>query len=380
MDTLEKLESHLRTRVVDLAKAKKEGKKIIGYTPGGYMPEEMVYAAGAIPVGLIRGGEHLPVEVAGAYLARWMDTFCRAQIGYKVLKEDEIYQMIDLMVIAVTDVNIRSIADVLGCYFGTSDLFTFGVPHRKTEHALNYYIHGLNRLKNKLEEITGNEIADTKLKDAIELSNRERELLKEISLLRKSSSLPVTGKQFARLNHISFIGDRVTVVELLEELRDELKEGAKPFKGPRVLLTGSTLAMGDYKMFDLIEKSGGDVVIEEFAEGLRHYWQTVNLNGDVMGALADRYFMRRVPPAWFRQSYPESFSFISGLAKDFNVDGAIWYQLMYRDSYDVASYIFPDVFKEETGLFTLKIESDYDEAEVGPFTTRVETFIETLRR
>lgn len=380
MSALDKLESHLRTRVVDLAKAKKEGKKIIGYIPGGYMPEEMVYAAGAIPVGLIRGGEHLPVEVAGAYLSRWMDTFCRAQIGYKVLKEDEIYQMIDLMVVPVTDVSIRSIAEMWGCYFGTSDLFTFGVPHRKTEHALHYYIHGLNRLKNKLQEITGNEITDTKLRDAIELSNRERELLKEISLMRKSSSSPITGRQFTRVNHISFLGDKPTVVQLLEELKNELKEGAKPFKGPRVLLTGSTLAMGDYKIFDLIEKAGGDVAIEEFAEGVRNYWQTVNLNGDLLEALADRYFMRRVPPAWFRQSYPERFSFLSGLAKDFNTDGAIWYQLMYRDAYDVASYIFPDVFRKETGLSTLKIESDYDEAEVGPFTTRVETFIETIRR
>ncbi|MFH1624454.1 MAG: 2-hydroxyacyl-CoA dehydratase family protein [Pseudomonadota bacterium] len=380
MSALDKLESHLRTRVVDLAKAKKEGKKIIGYTPGGYMPEEMVYAAGAIPVGLIRGGEHIPVEIAGAYLSRWMDTFCRAQIGYKVLKEDEIYQMIDLTVVPVTDVNIRMIAEVWGFYFGTDDLFMFGVPHKKTEHARHYYIHGLNRLKNKLEEITGNEITDTRLRDAIALSNRERELLKEISLMRKSSSLPITGKQFARLNHISFLGDKATVVDLLEELKNEMKEAANPFKGPRVLLTGSTLAMGDYKMFDLIEKAGGEVVAEEFAEGLRHYWETVNLNGDLMGALADRYFMKRVPPAWFRTSYNERVEFISSLAKDFNADGAIWYQLMYRDAYDAESHYFPKLFKERTGLSTLKIESDYDEAEVGPFSTRIETFIETIRR
>jgi hypothetical protein len=38
MDAMEQLSAHLRTRLVDLMKAKAEGRKIIGYTPGGYLP------------------------------------------------------------------------------------------------------------------------------------------------------------------------------------------------------------------------------------------------------------------------------------------------------------------------------------------------------
>jgi len=68
------------------------------------------------------------------------------------------------------------------------------------------------------------------------------------------------------------------------------------------------------------------------------------------------------------------------LAKDFKVDGVIWYHLMYRDSYKLESHYFPSILKKETGLSMLLLESDYDPSEVGQMRTRIETFIETLRR
>ena len=103
MKAMEQLSAHLKTRLVDLNKARAEGRKIIGYTPGGYLPEELVLASGVIPVCLIRGGDHSVVELAGAYICRWIDTFCRAQIGYGVSKDDPYYTIVDLLAIPVTD-------------------------------------------------------------------------------------------------------------------------------------------------------------------------------------------------------------------------------------------------------------------------------------
>ena len=380
MQAGEELSAHLRTRVIELAKMKGEGHRIIGYTPGGYLPEELLYACGAmpVPVGLIRGGEHEPVLVAGAYLPRWLDTFCRAQIGYKVLREEALYDLIDLLVVPITDNNIRAIADCWNFYTDT-EVFRFGVPHSKTDNGFRYYLEGINLLKEKLEQLTGTKITESKIRKAVNLCNRERELLNEISLMRKLKRPPLTGRDFIELNHASFLADKKVMVEVLESLCAELKQKEAPIpRGPRILLTGSTLAYGDYKIYDLIEAAGATVVIEEFAEGIRHFSEAVHLNGDLMEALADRYFKRRIPPAWFRPSR-ERLDYLVMLAKDFNVDGVIWYQLMYRDSYDIESYYFPDILRRETGLSMLKIESDYDASEIGPFRTRVETFIETIK-
>ena len=379
MEAMDKLSSHLKTRLVDLRKAKEEGRKIVGYTPGGYLPEELVLASGAIPICLIRGGDHSMVELAGAYVCRWIDTFCRAQIGYGVSGDDPYYSVIDLLAIPITDNHIRAVSDILD-YNTDIEIFPFGVPHMKEESTLKYYLHGITRLKERLEELTGNEITEPKLREAIALCNRERELLREISLMRKSGPVPISGKDFVALNHGSLIADKKFMVDTLESVYKELQKQTAPSdQGPRILLTGSTLALGDYRMLDIIEESGGVVVIEEFAEGIKPYWESVKADGDLMAALADCYFTRRVAPAWFRPG-KERLDFLIKLAKDFKVDGVIWYQLMYRESYKTESYYFPDRLKRETGLSMLTIESDYDQAETGPLRTRIETFIETIRR
>ncbi len=371
------LAGHFERRLIELKRVRDGGTKVVGYTPGGFMPEELVYACGAVPVGLIRGGDPEPVAQGVAYIPRFVDTFCRSQIGYRMLGEP-LYQMIDLLVAPITDNNSRAIADCWD-FYADVDVFRFGVPHNKDEDAFNYYLEGLHLLRERLEDLTGTKISDKRLKEAIDLCHRERELLKEISLLRRSEPPAITGKEFVRLNHASFYADKVTFIEVLGSLLEELKKEVPPLKGPRILLPGSPLALGDYKVLDLLESAGASVVIEEFAEGVRHYWEQVQFGGNLMEALADRYLRRRVPPAWFRPSR-ERIDFVIKLARDFKVDGVLWYQLMYRDSYDIQSFYFEKILQEQTGLPMLKIQSDYDVSEKGPFKTRVETFLEIIRK
>ena len=373
------LSAHLKNRLTDLTQAKEKGQKIVGYTPGGYLPEELVLASGAIPICLIRGGDHSMVELAGAYICRWIDTFCRAQIGYGVSGEDPYYNIIDLLVIPITDNHIRAVSDVLE-YNTNIDIFPFGVPHTKDNFTLKYYLHGITRLKKRLEELTGVKITDSRLSEAINLCNRERELLREISLIRKSQPSLISSKDFVALNHASLIADKKVMVDILESILKELKkQPVVPMDNPRVLLTGSTLSLGDDKVIDITEDSGGLIVIEEFAEGIRPYWEMVKFNSNLMEALADCYFTRRIPPAWFRPG-KERLDFLIKLSKDFNVSGVIWYQLMYRESYKIESYYFPGILKSRAGLPMLTVESDYDSAEVGPLRTRIETFIEIIRK
>ncbi len=377
MDAMDRLKTHMDGRLRELTKKRSEGVKVVGYAPGGYMPEEMVYAAGAIPVCLIRGGDHEPVAESGAYIPRFIDTFCRSQIGYRMLEDEPIYQLVDLLIVPITDQNMRAVAETWSFYTDV-DVFRHGVPCNKEEAGYQYYLGGLLRLKDKLESFTGNKIEDGKLREAIELWNRMRSLFKEISLLRKGKRPPISGEEFARLSHASLIADPPVFVEILESLLEELKkkEGAE-IAGPRILLTGSTLAMGDYKVFPLVQGAGAEIVIEEFAEGIREYWNNVEPNGNLIEAIAETYFKKRVPPAWFSPSV-DRIDFVLDLAKDFGVEGILWYQLLYRDAYDMQTPYFEKMVKEKADLRMLKVESDYDISERGPMKTRIEAFIEML--
>jgi benzoyl-CoA reductase/2-hydroxyglutaryl-CoA dehydratase subunit BcrC/BadD/HgdB len=378
MNSLDRLSAHLEKRLTDLEKARQAGQRVIGYTPGGYLPEELVLASDAIPVGFIRGGDHSMVELSEKYICHWIDTFCRAQIGYGISRKDPYYNVIDLLVVPMTDNHIRAVMDVLD-YNTDLNIFPFGVPHTKDNLAINYYRHGINKLKKKLEEFTGNSITEHGLMEAIQLCNREKELFREISLMRKSGEVPIRSSEFVSLNHGSFIADKRVMVNILEDLVKELKDRAMLKGHPRILLTGSTLAMGDNKVLDLTERVGGIIVCEEFAEGIRPYWSSVIPVGDLTEAIVDGYFIRRIPPGWFRPG-KERLDFLVKLAKEFKVDGVIWYNLMYRESYKLESYYFPKILEREAGLPMLTLESDYDAAETGQMETKIETFIESLRR
>jgi benzoyl-CoA reductase/2-hydroxyglutaryl-CoA dehydratase subunit BcrC/BadD/HgdB len=143
------------------------------------------------------------------------------------------------------------------------------------------------------------------------------------------------------------------------------------------MLTGSTLAFGDSKVIDLIEQTGASVVIEEFCEGIESYWENVETNGDLLHALADAYFTRKIPGAFFRGAVKERFARIQKLAEDFNVNGMVYYSLMYRDAYDTEAYLFGRETKK-INLPFLKLTSDYDASETGALKTRIEAFIEMV--
>jgi len=245
---MEKLSSHMKTRLTDLWRLKDAGIRIVGYSPGGYMPEELVYASGAIPVCLFRGGDPEAVSESMTYIPRFVDTFCRSQIGYRMMGTEPLYTMPDLIVVPVTDNNHKAIADCLD-YWTNDDVFRYGVPHNKSEVALDYYYGELCLLKERLERLTGNEITEAGLWTEIESCNRMRSFLKAISFSRKSNQPPITGQDYLKLHHASFLADKAVFIEILESLYEVIKKAPpEDTGGPRILLIGSTIAMGDYKI------------------------------------------------------------------------------------------------------------------------------------
>ena len=84
MEILKHLAEAARTRPEELKRRKREGTRLVGYT-GRFVPEELIYASGALPYLLCRGGEPDPPEAALPYMLRVISPYARAQIGYHLL-------------------------------------------------------------------------------------------------------------------------------------------------------------------------------------------------------------------------------------------------------------------------------------------------------
>jgi len=147
-------------------------------------------------------------------------------------------------------------------------------------------------------------------------------------------------------------------------------------KGPRMLLTGNMLAVGDYKVVDIIEDLGGRIVMEQFCGGVRHYRSMVEPNGDIMESIARRYLGGKEPCGFMRPARSR-LDLVAQLAKEYAADGIVWYQLRYCDTYNMEFFYFNTMMKE-LGIPVLKLESEYDVEERGTLLNRIESFVESL--
>lgn len=375
-----RLAAYLKDRPAQLREAKKNGIKIVGYFPGNYVPEELIYAFGAVPICLADVGDTAPVDASLSAIPPTFCPFARAQIGEKLLKRNPYYEMIDMLVAPITCQHLKKVAEVWECY-GDIEIFKLGVPHQYYgDFELEYYTDGLRALKDRLQAFTGNEITSERISSAIELYNRMRELLREISLLRCIPSPPLGALDFVRLNHASFYADPALMVDILESAYRELKgkQSVAKVDVPRLLLVGPNIGHGDYKILELVKEAGGEIVIEEVCEGVRYYWQVIENKGDPLKSLAKGYLRDRVPCAFMRYSAKRRLDFVLKLITDFDVSGIIWYELLYCETYDSESYFFAQKMAERN-IPMLILESDYGMADIGPIKTRIEAFIEVIK-
>lgn len=378
METLKSLSNCSRTRPETLLDFHKKGVKIVGYT-GRFVPEELIYAAGAVPYLICRGGDPEAVDAVLPYMLRFMSPYARQQIGYHLLGLDPLVPVMDLIVAQCTDCHMSRLADLFE-YFELPTL-KLGVPSDwKKVFSYDYYFKGLMRLKKNLEELTGNAITHEKLKQSIESMNKIRGLLRSIDQLRKEKPV-IGGYDFIRLNHFSFHCDPSTFIRKAERLFEELKKSGYHFEdAPRILLAGHVVAMGDYVVPRIIEDCKGTVATEFLDEGMRFPQWDVKLEGDLMKNLADTYYYERTPPSIFQPAWHERLVHLEKKTKDYTIDGVIWYQLSFEEVYNMESSIVSKRMKEINMPF-LKLESSYDYSReaTAPLRTRIESSIETIR-
>lgn len=95
-----------------------------------------------------------------------------------------------------------------------------------------------------------------------------------------------------------------------------------------------------------------------------------------MRALAERYMKTNC--ACFTPN-PGRIDDIIRLAKEYNVDGIIDTNLQFCNLYSTESYLVKQKL-DELGIPVLHIETDYSENDFEQLRTRVEAFLEILRK
>ena len=168
----------------------------------------------------------------------------------------------------------------------------------------------------------------------------------------------------------------------LDELYDELKDAPGKFTEdcPRILLVGHAVAIGDYVVPKILEDAGAAIVADFLDEGIRTYNDDVALEGNLIDNFVDAKYVNKVPIDIFQPAWEQRFEYIKKLIEENRIDGVVWYQLAFDEIYDMECSCVAKWLKE-MDMPMLKLESSYEYSResMGPLTTRLESFVETLK-
>ena len=368
-------------RPAELVEHQKNGGKVFG-TFCVYVPDEIVFAAKAIATGLC-GGSQFWVPGGEKVLPSNTCPLIKASVGARLDRTCPFFRIADMYVGETTCDGKKKAWEILA---EDVPIHVMDLPQMKREKDIKAWAEEIKDFKKVVEEVTGNEVTAESLGESIKLINDKRRALKRLYELRKNEKLPISGKDVLLISQIAFYDDPTRFTQMTNKLCDELEkrveEGVSVFPEgtKRILLTGTPLAIPNWKIHNIIETSGGAVVCEEMCTGARYFENLVDetqtdLDGQI-DALANRYM--GINCACFTPNRARIDDIIR-YSKEYNVDGVIDVNLKFCSTYDVEGFLVERELKK-AGIPVLGIETDYTDSDAQQMRTRVSAFIEMLEK
>lgn len=366
-------------RPQELIKAQEEGKKVFG-TFCVYVPDELIFAANAIATGLC-GGSQFWVPGGEKVLPTNTCPLIKASVGARLDRTCPFFRIADMYIGETTCDGKKKAWEILG---EDVPVHVMDLPQMKREKDIKAWAEEIKELKKVIEEFTGNKVTAESLSESIKLINNKRKALSRLYECRKADKVPISGRDALVISQIAFYDDPARFTQMTNKLCDELeqriKDGVSVVKEgtKRILLTGTPLAVPNWKLHNIIETSGAVVVCEEMCTGTRYFENLVDETkttiDEQIDALANRYMV--INCACFTPNTGRIDDIIR-LAKEYKVDGVIDVNLKFCSLYDVEGYTVERALKEAC-IPVMGIETDYTDNDAEQLRTRIGAFIEMI--
>ena len=366
-------------RPQELIKAQEEGKKVFG-TFCVYVPDELIFAADAIATGLC-GGSQFWVPGGEKVLPTNTCPLIKASVGARLDRTCPFFRIADMYIGETTCDGKKKAWEILG---EDVPVHVMDLPQMKREKDIKAWADEIRELKKVIEDFTGNKVTVESLNESIKLINNKRKALSRLYECRKADKVPISGRDALVISQIAFYDDPARFTQMTNKLCDELeqriKDGVSVVKEgtKRIMLTGTPLAVPNWKLHNIIETSGAVVVCEEMCTGTRYFENLVDETkttvDEQIDALANRYM--GINCACFTPNTARIDDIIR-LAKEYKVDGVIDVNLKFCSLYDVEGYTVERALKE-AGIPVMGIETDYTDSDAEQLRTRIGAFIEMI--
>lgn len=357
---------------IDFKNAKAAGRTIVGVYCG-YMPMEVIRAAGALAVSLC-GSDASAIPAAEVTLPRAFCPLVKSSYGLAITDTCPFFHFADALIGETTCDGKKKVFELLG---EMKPVHVMQLPFRTDDPALVRWTDEVRHAARFVEEIAGESITPSSLAEAIARGNEIRRALRRVAATFERDDPPLSWLDMLTVQSTQyFLADHSVYIEKLGELAKAAESLPDEPSQPRVLVTGTPMGPETGKVMRIVEEAGARVVCHDACSGIKMYDRLVDEDGDPYEALA-RYTLG-IPCACMSPN-DGRLDLLRRSVERFRVEGVIDNVWQCCHTFNVESVHVERVTKQELGLPFLKLETDYSESDLGQLTTRIEAFIEQLR-
>jgi len=381
VDVQAQIEEVARNPLKSIAQWKERtGGKVVGCLAcmPPFVPEELIHAAGMLPVGL--WGAEIPVRLADAKLQSFACSVARTSLEMGLSGS---VSVCDAFLFPSTCDAFQNLSEVwktlteIPCYEVTFPKQQDSPPARR------YLERELERLRRELEAFSGVLIGPETLRISVGLYNENRRLMRALDEKRARHPDLLSAQQMTEVvlaaaflpkeQHSLLVG------ALLESASDSgIEERSAAAGSPepvRIHLTG--IMARPEAIPDVLEDLGVRVVSDDLGLGSLYYAIEVPEGGSPLADLAEGYL--RYPPC--STVHPSSPGRATELIRRVQNTGAEGVLILATKFCEPEFFDVPQLREdlEEAGIPSIVLETELSMTAPGSVRTRVEAFVETLK-
>jgi len=366
-------------RVLQYVKSKKEQNYPIVGIYCGYAPIEMIQSLGIVPA-ILCSFSNIPIESAETVLPANLCPLIKSSYGFIIEGTCPFYSISQAVIAETTCDGKKKMFELIADIKPT---FVMDLPQLPDElSAKDNWKNMILNLKAFLESSFDRKTSDEQIERSLQSANRKNKLMEKIFSFAALNPSVISWQEMYDVAFIALpsTGEEIipTLKRLIEKLEKRVKEGFYfgNHNTPRVMVTGCPIGGDATKIFNIIEASGGVVVVPDSCTGMKTFMGQFEENtGDPIGALANRYL--KIPCACMTPNNKRLVD-ISNMIDQFKPDVVIDFVLQACHAYNVESYKLGQHVSEKHGLPFLKVESDYSDGDIGQLKTRIQALLESV--
>lgn len=343
------------------------------------IPHEILMAFDADPVRLDCGNGAAAI-VGEEVLAGEICPLAKASFG-SFLQKDSLAHTCDLLILPTSCDAKRKMGEALNDFAPT---FMFNLPSEQN-HALYAKSSLLEvfRLIEFLEAHTKRKLSNRRLKEAIKLGIQRTRLVRELSDLRVKDPRVISVRDLFLIIQSALFRpvDLESWIQAAMAVRDELKtrDPDRQSLRPRLVLTGAPMVWPNYKVLNLFEESGADIIADTLCTGVQSCYDPVVVGErgrkSMLRGLVNAYIFASICPCFISQT--TRINRILDLADTAKADGIVSYSLRLCQLFDVENYRIVKTLKARQ-IPHINIRTDYSLEDTEQLRVRIEAFLETF--